>query len=121
MKGPDLPNLSALDHSIKVALCFAFPLGLEVSCQVELLLGAQDEVNAIDVRNFSGLQLGIAPDHRHERIRIGRLGAPHDVPAFGICMIGDAARVDHHHIGAVLHVHFGIASLRQPAHQRARF
>ena len=89
--------------------------------QIEFLARAQHEVDAIDVRDFGRLQLGVASHDHHKGVRVALHGAANRVPAFGVGVVGDAACVDDHHIRGVVNVNARVASLGQLPCQRARF
>ena len=89
--------------------------------QIELLAGAQDEVDPFDLGNFRRLELGVAAHHDYEGFRVALHRTPHRIPAFGIRMVCHAARVDDHHVGRVVQVHAGIPRIGQLAGEGGGF
>ena len=102
--------------------CFFRFLGpFNVLGQVELFTGAENEVDAFDLRDFIWLQLGVAADNHHKGIGVALHGPANCIAAFGICMVCDAAGVDDHHVWRVVQVHPGISRIGEVARQSGRF
>ena len=100
---------------------FRFLGAFKVLGQVELFTGAENEVDALDLRDFIWLQLGVAADNHHKRAGVALHGSANGIAAFGIGMVCDAAGVDDHHVGRVVQVHPGISRIGEVARQGGRF
>jgi len=81
--------------------------------QVEFLTGAEYEIYAFNACDLSRLELGIATHYSDEYIGIAPNRSSHNVAAFLIGLIRDAARVDHHDIGLGIELNASVAGIRK--------
>jgi hypothetical protein len=107
-KGPDLLDFTGQGQT-GITLFKRF----KVCNEVEFLLRPEHQINPVDVCNFSGFQLGIAPHNDHKCKGIGGHGPSHGVPTFGVSLVRDAAGVDDHDIGRFVDGYPGISSLTE--------
>ena len=87
---------------------------------MRLLLGAQDEVNALDGSHALGLELGVATSHHHERPRVLAAHLRDSLPSLVVGHLGDAARVDNHYVSPLATSGANDTTLRQGASHGTR-
>ena len=92
-----LPHFSGSDEPLPA------PRGDSVNVveDSELFGGAQYEIDPVDIRDFVGLQLGVATDHHHLCTRVSAQRAANDVSALTVGEFSYRAGVDDDDIGAV--------------------
>ena len=81
--------------------------------QVEFFPRTQHQVDSLNARDFIWLQLGVATDDHHKGVRVALHRSANGVSTFGIGVVGDAARVDHHDVRRIVDVDPRISGLGQ--------